>query len=167
MTNQPPAAPGYTPPPAPGYTPPPAKKGMSTGLKIFLIVVGLSVLLCGGGFVACTAVAGKAVNDVSTEISNKQAAKAGHVKLTTCEAESAASGVLPNVKFDIEVNNTSADQETYLIDVFITDEAGTRVGNTTSIVSDVRPGQKAVEQGTVLLSQKASGKITCKVDKVS
>lgn len=152
MTYQSPAAP-----------PPPQKKGMSTGLKVFLIIAGLSVLLCGGGFVACTALVGKAASDVSKD----QAAKAGDVKLTTCEAESAASGLLPNVKFDIEVNNSSKNQNTYFIDVIVLDAEGTRVGNTTTIVSDVRPGQKAVEEGMLLLSQKASGKITCKIDKVS
>lgn len=144
--------------------PPPAKKpGMPTWVKVLLIIGGLSILLCGGGFVACTALVGKAANDVS----NDQKAKAGHVKLTSCEAESAGSGLLPNVNFDIEINNTSDNQNTYFIDVFIMDSAGNRVGNTTEMVTDVRPGQKAVEEGTVLLSQKVTGKITCKIDKVS
>lgn len=151
--------------PAPGFEPAPAppKKGMSTGLKVFLIIAGLSVLLCGGGFVACTALVGKAANDVS----NGQKAKAGHVALKTCEAQRADADLFPTVKFDIEVNNSSKNQETYFIDVIVLDSAGTRVGNTTEVVSDVRPGQKAVEKGTLMLSQKVSGKITCKIDKVS
>ncbi|MEV0153361.1 FxLYD domain-containing protein [Micromonospora sp. NPDC050686] len=132
-------------------------------MKVFLIIVGLGVLLCGGGFVACTALVGKAASDVSKD----QEAKAGHVKLTSCEGDSAGSEFLANVKADIEVNNSSKNQETYLIDVFVLDAKGTRVGNTTTIVSDVRPGQKAVEQAMVVLSQKVTGKITCKVDKVS
>ncbi|MGC4830871.1 FxLYD domain-containing protein [Micromonospora arida] len=136
---------------------------MSTGLKIFLIIAGLSVILCGGGFVACSALVGKAASDVSKD----QEAKAGHVVLKTCEIDSADSDLLPNVKFDLEVNNSSENQNTYFIDVFVYDAEGTRVGNTSSIVSDVRPGQKAVEQGSILLSQKVTGKITCKVDKVS
>lgn len=153
-------------PPPPGYeygpaTPP--KKGMSKGLKITLIVVGLLVILCGGGFAACTALVGKAANDISTE----QSAKASHVKLTTCKAESAGADVFPTVKFDVEVTNSSKNQNTYFLDVFIMDSAGTRVGNTTTIVSDVRPGQTAKEQGIVPLSQKVSGKVTCKIDKVS
>ncbi|SBT48154.1 FxLYD domain-containing protein [Micromonospora auratinigra] len=153
-----------TPVPPPGFTPaPPPKKGMSKGLKIFLILAGLSVLLCGGGFVACTALVGKAASDVSKE----QDAKAGHVKLTSCAGEAAGDDLLANVKFDVEVNNASKNQNTYFIDVFVLDAKGTRVGNTTTVVSDVRPGQKAVEEGTVLLSQKVTGKITCKVDKVS
>ncbi|MEU2612647.1 hypothetical protein ABZ570_13875 [Micromonospora sp. NPDC007271] len=151
------------PTPPPGYAAaPPPKKGMSTGLKIFLIIVGLAVLLCGGGFVACTALVGKAADDIS----KSQEAKAGHVELKSCEAESTGD-LLANVKFEVEVNNTSKDQNTYLVDVFILDDKGTRVGNTTSIVSDVRPGQKAVEEGVVLLSQKVSGEVTCKIDKVS
>lgn len=151
--------------PAPGSAPVPPlpKKGMSTGLKVFLIIAGLSVILCGGGFVACTALVGKAANDVS----NDQKAKVAHVALKTCEAQRADADLFPTVKFDIEVNNSSKNQETYFIDVIVLDSAGTRVGNTTSIVSDVRPGQKAVEKGTLMLSQKVSGKITCKVDKVS
>ncbi|MFI5488103.1 FxLYD domain-containing protein [Micromonospora echinaurantiaca] len=153
-----------TPAPSPEFTPaPPPKKGMSTGLKVFLIIAGLSVLLCGGGFVACTALVGKAANDVSKD----QAAKVGHVKLNTCEVDSASSDLLPNVTFDIEVNNSSDDQNTYLVDVFVFDAAGTRVGNTTEVISDVRPGQKSVQEGTILLSQKVSGKISCKIDKVS
>lgn len=150
--------------PAQGYAPAtPPKKGMSTGLKIFLIIAGLSVLLCGGGFVACTALVGKAATDVS----NDQAAKVQHVKLKTCEAELADGGIFPTVKFDLEVNNSSKNQNSYFIDVFVYDAKGTRVGNTTEMVSDVRPGQKAVEEGSILLSQKVSGKITCKIDKVS
>ncbi|GGR83047.1 hypothetical protein GCM10010169_29070 [Micromonospora fulviviridis] len=153
-----------TPPPPPGYAPvPPPKKGMSTGLKVFLIIAGLAVLLCGGGFVACTALVGKAADDVS----KSQDAKAGHVELKSCEAESAGDEFLANVKFDVEVNNTSKDQNTYLVDVFVLDAKGTRVGNTTAIVSDVRPGQKAVEQGMVVLSQKVTGDVSCKIDKVS
>ena len=97
--------------------------------------------------------------------SKDQEAKAGHVVLKTCEIDSADSDLLPNVKFDLEVNNSSENQNTYFIDVFVYDAKGTRVGNTSSIVSDVRPGQKAVERGSILLSQKVTGKITCKVDK--
>lgn len=156
MSNQSPA-PGHVP------APPPQKKRMSTGLKVFLIIAGLSVILCGGGIVACTALVGKAASDVSKD----QEAKAGHVALKTCEIDSADSDLLPNVKFDLEVNNSSENQNTYFIDVFVYDAKGTRVGNTSSIVSDVRPGQKAVEEGSILLSQKVTGKITCKVDKVS
>lgn len=142
--------------------PTPPKKGMSKGLKITLIIAGLLVILCGGGAVACTALVGKAANDIS----NEQSAKVGHVKLTSCKAD-AGGGTFPTVKFDVEVNNSSKNQETYFIDVFIMDSAGTRVGNTSAIVSDVRPGQKATEQGIVPLSQKVSGTITCKIDKVS
>ena len=164
MSYETPTPPPGAPTPQPGYAPaPPPKKGMSTGLKVFLIIAGLSVLLCGGGFVACTALVGKAASDVSED----QAAKAGHVKLTSCEGESAGSEFLANVKVDVEVNNSSEGQNTYFIDVFVLDAKGTRVGNTTTIVSDVRPGQKAVEQAMVVLSQKVTGKITCKVDKVS
>lgn len=158
--NSPPTGP-YT---GPVYTPPtPPKKGMSKGLKITLIIVGLLVLACGGGFVACTAFVGKAANDISKQ----QDAKAGHVKLTSCKAESAGADIFPTVKFNVEVNNSSKNQETYFVDVFVMDANGTRVGNSTAIVSDVRPGQKATEQGVVPLSQKVSGKITCKIDKVS
>ncbi|MEW2383409.1 FxLYD domain-containing protein [Micromonospora sp. NPDC047707] len=164
MSNETPAPPQGAPTPQPGFAPaPPPKKGMSTGLKVFLIIAGLSVLLCGGGFVACTALVGKAASDVS----KNQEAKVGHVKLTSCEAEAAGNALLANVKFDVEVNNSSDEQNTYFIDVFVLDSKGTRVGNTTTIVSDVRPGQKAVEEGMVVLSQQVSGKITCKVDKVS
>lgn len=155
-----------TPPqqPAPGYGPPPTpKKGMSKGLKIFLIIAIAGVVLCGGGFVACTALVGKAASDISKE----QEAKAGHVKLTSCKAESAGSDIFPTVKFDLEVTNSSENQNTYFIDVFIMDGKGNRIANTTEVVSDVRPGQKATEQGTALLSQKVSGKIECKIDKVS
>ncbi|MFG3710804.1 hypothetical protein [Micromonospora sp. NPDC047730] len=143
--------------------PAPQKKGMSTGLKVVLIGAGLSVLLCGGGFVACTAFVGKAASDVSKE----QEAKVDHVKLKTCEIDSADSDFLPSVKFDLEVINASQNQHTYIIDVFIYDAKNTRVGNTTTLVSDVRPGQKAVEEGSILLSQKVKGKISCKIDKVS
>lgn len=148
----------------PVYTPPtPPKKGMSKGLKIFLIIAIAGVVLCGGGFVACTALVGKAANDISKE----QDAKASHVKLTSCAAESAGADVFPTVKFDVEVTNSSKSQNTYFIDVFIMDGSGVRVGNSTEIVSDVRPGQTAKEQGVVPLSKKVSGKITCKIDKVS
>lgn len=156
-------APHYGSGPHPHAPATPPKKGMSKGLKITLIIVGLLVILCGGGFVACTALVGKAANDISKE----QDAKAGHVKLTSCAAESAGSDLFPTVKFDVEVNNSSKNQNTYFIDVFIMDSAGTRVGNTTTMVSDVRPGQTAKEQGIVPLSKKVSGKITCKIDKVS
>lgn len=156
------------PPPAPhgtfyGGQPTPPKKGMPTWAKVLLIIGILSVVLCGGGFAACTLLVGKAANDIE----KGNAAKAGHVKLTTCEAQSADSGLLPNVNFDIEVNNSGKSQETYFIDVIVTDASGTRVGNTTEVISDVRPGAKAVEEGTVLLSQKVTGTITCKIDKVS
>ncbi|SCE69588.1 hypothetical protein GA0074695_0381 [Micromonospora viridifaciens] len=153
-----------TPQPAPGYGPQPTpKKGMSKGLKITLIIVGVLILLCGGGFVACTALVGKAASDISKEID----AKAEHVKLTSCKAESANNDLFPTVKFDLEVNNSSKNQNSYFVDVFILDEAGTRIATTAAVIADVRPGQKATEQGIAPLSEKVSGKISCKIDKVS
>ncbi|SDZ35697.1 hypothetical protein SAMN05444365_11143 [Micromonospora pattaloongensis] len=164
MSQQTPTPPPGIPTPPPGYAPaPPPKKGMSKGLKIFLILAITSLVLCGGGFVACTALVGKAASDISKE----QEAKVGHVKLTSCKAESAGNEIFPTVKFDLEVNNSSKSQNTYLIDVFILNEKGDRIANTTEIISDVRPGQKATEQGMAPLSQKVSGKIECKIDKVS
>lgn len=162
---------GQTPPPQypstqpqawQGYTVKPKKK-MSTGLKVTLIIVGVLALLCGGGFVACTALVGGAAN----EVSKNQQAKSSHVKLTGCNVQRADAGILPNVKVDLTVNNTSKNQETYFIDVFVFNSANERVGNSTAIVSDVRPGQTAKETEMVLLTKAVSGSITCKVDKVS
>lgn len=143
--------------------PPPVKKGMSTGAKVTLIIAGVLLLLCGGGFVACTAFVGGAGN----EFTKNQEAKVSHVKLTGCNIQRAAAGFLPNVKVDLAVNNTSKNQETYFIDVFVFNSANERVGNSTAIVSDVRPGQTAKETEMVLLTKAVSGNITCKVDKVS
>lgn len=150
-------------PSAPQYQGPPPKKGMSTGVKVTLIIVGVLVLLCGGGFVACTALVGGAAN----EVSKSQKAKESHVKLTGCNIQRADAGFLPNVKVDLSVNNTSKNQETYFIDVFVLNSAKERVGNSTAIVSDVRPGQTAKETEMVLLTKAVSGSITCQVDKVS
>lgn len=141
------------------------KKKMSTGLKVTLAILGTTLLLCGGGFVACSALVGKAANDISVQ----QEAKVSHVTLAPngCNIESADSDLFPNVKVDLVVNNTGKNQETYFIDVFVFNSKNERVGNSTAVISDVRPGTTVKETEYVGLTKQVSGKISCKIDKVS
>lgn len=157
-------------PSASDYQGPPKKSGMPTWVKVLLTIGIASLLLCGGGFVACTAIVDKAATDVSNDINAEQAAKASGVKATKCDTTKAKDDIFPHVTVTLEIVNTTKDQQTYFVDLFIKDKkTGVRVSNGSAMVSDVRPGQKVTHQEQVHLTSdvKAGTTLECTVDKVS
>lgn len=146
----------------------PAAPRRSTG-KIILIVAAILVALCGGGAVACTALVGKAASDVDKQIKTEQVAKQDGVKVTKCNTSKAADDIFPHVEVELEIVNTTADQQSYFLDLFIKDTKGVRLANGSAAVTDVRPGQKVNQTETVALTKalKAGTKLTCSIDKVS
>lgn len=148
----------------------PRKKGMPTWVKVLLTIGIVSLLLCGGGFVACTAFVDKAATDASNNLEAEKAAKTSGVKVTKCDTSKAKDDVFPHVIVTLEIVNTTKDQQTYFIDLFIKDKkSGVRVSNGSAMVSDVRPGQKVTHKEQVHLTSdvKAGTVLECSVDKVS
>lgn len=137
--------------------------------KIVLIVAAILVALCGGGAVACTALVGKAASDVDKQIKTEQVAKQDGVKITRCNTTKAADDIFPHVEVELEIVNSTADQQTYFLDLFVKDAKGVRLANGSAMVTDVRPGQKVNHAETVHLTKalKAGAKVTCSIDKVS
>lgn len=117
---------------------PPARKGMSTGLKATLIIAGLLVLLCGGGAVACTALAGGA----ATSISNEMDARKGDVRLMACHPRGTIEGTW---EARIEITNSGKTDHTYLVQINLMD-GNKRLGEAHAVVNDLAPGQTARER---------------------
>lgn len=143
----------------PGYVPP--KK--SRGWLWFTIGIVTIILACLGGLGACALLVG----GTAAEFDKQQRAMADDVKIINCDFSDSGNSLIPNVEVMLEVTNGSDNQLTYLIDVFVFDDKGNRIGNSTAVVSDVRPDQVVKESSTVILSEPVTGTITCKVDKVS
>lgn len=95
--------------------------------------------------------------------------KASGVKITACNVEGATNDMFPNVKVDLVINNTTKNQQTYFMDLFIKDEAGVRLANGSAMVTDVRPGQEVKHTETIHMTKtlKAGQKVSCSIDKVS
>ena len=142
-----------------------ANKSMSTGVKVLLFIVVGSILSCALGAVLFMGLIGTAAN----EVANEQDAKTAGVKVVGCVTNEASNDIFPHVEVQVEVKNTTKNQQTFFLDLFVKDANQVRLGNTTDMVSDVRPGQQVKHTGTVPLSEplKAGTKLTCSVDKVS
>lgn len=152
--------------------PAPRKKGMPTWGKVLLTIFAVLALCGGGGLVACTALVGNAVEETGKQIEADQAAKASGVTIPKngCITAQAANDIFPHIAIKLEITNTTADQQTYVIDLFVKDaKTKVRVANGTAIVSDVRPGQKVTHEEQVSLTSKLANKtvVECTVDKVS
>lgn len=138
-------------------------------VKVILIVAAVLIALCGGGAVACTALVGKAASDVDKNIKTEQVAKQDSTKITKCNTAKAADDIFPHVEVELEIVNTTADQQSYFLDLFVKDAKGVRLANGSAMVTDVRPGQKVNQTENVALTKalKAGAKVTCSIDKVS
>lgn len=117
-------------------------------------------LLCGGGLVACVALIGTTASSIEEE----QKSKSGDVVLSKCEVT--LVGLIPNARITYEVTNSSDKVRTYFVDFSASQPNGARYGNTTDIVTDVRPGQTAVEEAFIVLADGATT-ATCSIDNVS
>lgn len=137
--------------------------------KVILIIAAILVALCGGGAIACTALVGKAASDVDRQIKTEQVAKQDGVKITKCNTTKAADDIFPHVEVELEIVNTTADQQSYFLDLFVKDAKGVRLANGSAMVTDVRPGQKVNQAENVALTKalKTGAKVTCSIDKVS
>jgi len=146
----------------------PAPKKSNAWKWILGSLIGL-LLLCGGGLVGCTTLFSAAANDVSNQIEKEQTDKASGVKIDKCVVDRADDSIFPTVGADLTINNTTADQQTYFIDIFIKDAKGVRLANGSAMVTDVRPGQAVKHTETIYLTKKlaAGAKVNCTVDKVS
>lgn len=133
---------------------------------LLVTVVGL-LFACGVSFVACTAL----VSGVADDIEKEQTAKISGVKIAEdgCRIEQASSEIFSTIKVDLVINNTTKNQQSYFIDLFIKDEEGVRLANGTAMVTDVRPGQEARHTETIFLTSKLepNDRVQCFIDKVS
>lgn len=142
------------------YVPPaPSKKknGWVKGLVIAGIVL---VFLCGGGLVACTAMAGKAVEQVDQEIKNGNTAKLQQIKLKSCTGDDFG------VRIVYEVTNTSATTQSYWIQFEISDPSGNRLGEGHGVINNLAAGKTAKED-TLATAGDYKGKFKCQVVKVN
>jgi hypothetical protein len=135
----------------------PPKKGKA--LKILLIVGGLLVLLCGGGIVACTALVGKAAEDISTELNADQT----DVTITGCKLKN--NDVLTTVEVSWTVKNSGDNKRTYLPMFLVDSEDGTRLGEFPDSVADLAAGQSAKKRTSVPLDKPFTGKVKCSLSK--
>lgn len=148
------------------HTQPPARRNT---WKVVLISLGVTAALCAGGTVACTALVSTTASEVDRGMKAEQSAKRDGVKITKCDVTSSRDDIFPHINIDLEIVNTTKDQQTYFMDLFIKDEQGTRVANGSAMVTDVRPGQKVQHTETVSLTKALApdAKVTCTIDKIS
>ncbi|WP_329389706.1 hypothetical protein OG625_36985 [Streptomyces sp. NBC_01351] len=188
-------------PPQPGYgypqqpygqqPPPPAKPGMSTGKKIALgcgIPTLLGLILVGG----CTALVGKAADDVSKELDKSHdsavvgpsgSAKAGDtskagepditkdLNVASCAVKNGEYG-LKELDVKIEYTNSGDRRFTYFAEGEVLLN-GEKKADLISTASNLAPGQKYTDDSAGALAYdvakavKPGDKLECKVVKVS
>ncbi|MFG2297684.1 hypothetical protein [Streptomyces sp. NPDC048603] len=188
-----PQQPGYGYPQQPYGQPPmpPQKQGMSTGKKIALgcgIPTVLGLILVGG----CTALVGKAADDVSKELDKNHdsavvapsgSAKAGDnskvsqpditqdVKVTSCKVRTGDYG-LKELDVKVEYTNSGDRRFTYLAEGEILVN-GAKKADILSTGQNLAPGQKYTDDKagglgySVADDAKSGDKIECKIVKVS
>lgn len=142
----------------PNVAPAPKKKN---GLAKALVIAGIVlVFLCGGGLVACTAMAGKAVEEVDKEIKNGNTEKLQQVKLKSCTGDDFG------VRIVYEVTNTSATVQSYWIQFEISDPSGNRLGEGHGVINNLAAG-KTAKENTLATAGDYKGKFKCQVVKVN
>lgn len=145
------------------YTPFLTPQKPKSKLWVWLLGIGLVMLIClGGAFASCGLVLSKAGDSIKQE----QEAKTSGVKIAEngCRVDK-TTGI---IKVDLIIKNTTKDQQTYFIDVFVKDGGGIRLANGTAMVTDVRPGQEARHTEAIFpTKQVTADKIVCTIDKVS
>lgn len=187
-----PPQPGYGYPQQPYGQPPmpPQKQGMSTGKKIALgcgIPAVLGLILVGG----CTALVGKAADDVSKELdknfdsaqvgpsASAAGGKAGDgqpditkdVQITKCSIE---TGDFGNKELKVTVETTNGGDKKY--SYFAEGEIllnGVKKADIMSAGNNLAPGQKFVDDNagalgySIAQAAKSSDKVECKMSKVT
>jgi hypothetical protein len=112
----------------------------------------LAVVACAFGGVAVLGVGGAAVvNQVETEEANRTA----DVKITSC-----AKTIIDTVEVKYTIVNSGTTPRTYILDVEVKDDKGTRIGTANGLENEVKPGvtAKGTAVGTI---EGGSGKFTC------
>lgn len=140
----------------------PQKKGMSTTLKVVLIVLGVFTLLGAG----CVAVVSLAANDVVNELEeldDKRAADEAliedNTKLIACDKNS--SGYW---KADVEFTNPLDEEKGYFsIEINFLDPDGAVIGDAVVIFENLKAGQKAKGEAISLEEFPGVENITCEV----
>ncbi|MFD9408097.1 DUF1720 domain-containing protein [Streptomyces sp. NPDC059989] len=188
-----PQQPGYGYPQQPygQQFPPPPKQGMSTGKKVALgcgIPTVLGLILVAG----CTAVVGKAADDVSKELDKNHdsaavapsgSAKAGDtskvgepditkdVKVTACAVKTGDYD-LKELEVKIDYTNSGDRRFSYLVEGEVLVN-GEKKADLLSTASNLAPGQKYTDENAGALgyeiakAAKSGDKIECKLLKVS
>ena len=158
----PPAPPGFQPPP-PGFQPPPPgafppggpqptpKKGR--GCLIAALVLGALIVF---GIIAVAILLVVAADSVDTtfeqvDISSGDSDEDQSEQNGTATGGAEANDVGPCVVVDddaieLDVTNNSSKQSTYVVDVNFLDANGQRVADESFFISDLRPGERAVEE---------------------
>lgn len=139
-----------------------------TGLWVGLGLGGLALVL-----VAClfglVVVGGSSKKfETNPNLSNpgsSASVSSAKVQLVKCDGSKARETLLPEVRVEYLLTNTSKDQKSYLVDVFVF-VGSDRVADTVSVLSNVRPGQAVRQLEVMPLSGPASGAVRCQIDKV-
>jgi len=160
--------------PAWGAPPPPPKKNPigkilgfgCLGIVGLVVVIGIIGAVLGG---SSSDTSDKPAASSGTKTSSApqktsaadEAGPEGDVKITACVVDSALHW--PSAK--LTITNRSSKASNYMIELEFVDAKGTRISEGIAATNNLAPGQAAKEtaQGTA----DASGKITCKVTKVT
>ena len=136
-----PGAPAPAGPGPGGIAPPPEKKGLSTGMIVLFVILGLLVLGIGGCIVAVTAAvdeAGDQLQEFGEEFEQNQAEARREVSLSEC---SVIDGVPQAVG---TVANRSGGLSDYTIEVVFTAEDGRQLAPGNVVVNSVADGSDIV-----------------------
>lgn len=157
---------------------PPPKKSSKAGLFAVLGCSGVLVLAIVGGVVAIASSGGGSSDDASGSSSvtpsaaapskaptkktaPKPAGAEGDVTITACEVNSSTTWPAA----DVEIVNHSSSEANYIVSVEFLDASGTRLGEGMAATNNLAPGAKARAKAQALSD--TSGKVTCKVSKVT
>jgi hypothetical protein len=132
----------------------PPKKKTRWGL-IIGITLGVLVLVCGGGIVACTTLFAKGVSDELN--ANKK-----DTTITSCTVDN--NEFLPSVKIGYKITNSGNSKRSYFPTLVADDANGNRLGETVATSVDLNAGQTT--SGTALVPLDAphtGGGVRCSV----
>lgn len=124
--------------------------GLSTAGAVGVALAVAVVIACGvAGMVKLASLAGSA--------------KAADVSLTSCDGPD----VLGGVQSEVTVTNSSSSTRSYRVTVEFLDDTRARLGNTTELVSNVRPGATVREVAATWIGSTRHSVARCQIKSVS